>query len=48
MYKFKIKLPYNENERFCNKAELLSFKIALPLAKLDLVGSRLKLNGLSF
>ena len=31
---------------FCTKAELLDFKITLPLVKLDMVGSRLSPNGL--
>ena len=43
MYKFKIKLLYNE-KIFCVKTELLNFKITLPLAKLDMVGSRLVSN----
>ena len=30
---------------FCTKAELLNFKITLPLAKLDMVGSKLVSNG---
>ena len=45
MYKFKIKLLYNEEELiFSTKAELLDFKITLPLAKLDTVVSRLVSN----
>ena len=42
-----MKLPYNE-EFFCAKGELLNFKITLSLAKLDLIGSGLVSNGLSF
>ena len=48
MYKFKIKLLYNEEELFCTKTELLNFKITLPLAKLGMIGSRLVSNGLIF
>ena len=48
MYKFKIKLQYNEGKIFCTKIELLNFKITLPLAKLDMVISRLVSNGLVF
>ena len=43
-----MKLLYNEEELFCTKTELLNFKITLPLAQLDMVSSRLVLNGLSF
>ena len=39
MYKFKIKLLHNEEKLFSTKTVLLSFKITLPLAKLDNVGS---------
>ena len=39
---------YNEEKIICTKAELLNFKITLPLAKLDRVGSRLVSNGLIF
>ena len=35
-----MKLLYNEEEHFCTKTGLLNFKITLPLAKLDVVGSR--------
>ena len=35
-------------KNFCIKTELLNFKITLPLAKLDMVGSRLVSNGLNF
>ena len=48
MYKFKIKLIYNEEKIFSTKTELLNFKITLPLAKLDMVGSRLVSNDLIF
>ena len=50
MYEFKIELLYNEEEFFCTKTELLNFKIkiTLPLAKLDMVSSRLVSNGLIF
>ena len=44
MYKFKIKLLYNEEKIFCTKTELLNFKITLPLAKLEMVVSRLVSN----
>ena len=43
-----MKLLYNEEELFSTKQELLNFKITLPLAKLDIVGSRLVSNGLMF
>ena len=43
-----MKLLHNEEEFFCTKTELLSFKITLPLTKLDMVGSRLVSNGLIF
>ena len=33
---------------FRTKTELLNFKITLPLAKLDMVGSKLVSNGLMF
>ena len=39
MYKFKMKLLYNEKKSFCTKTELLDLR--LTLAKLDLGGSRL-------
>ena len=48
MYKFKIKLSCNDEESFCTKTELLNFKITLPLAKLDMVGSMLVSNALIF
>ena len=48
MYKFKIKLLYNEEELFSTTTDLLNFKITLPLAKLDMVDSRLVSNGLIF
>ena len=48
MYKFKIKLLYNEEKLFCTKTALLTFKFTLPLAKLDIVCSRPVLNGLIF
>ena len=41
-----MKLLYNEKEFLCTKTELISFKISLPLAKLEMVSSRLLLNGL--
>ena len=44
MYKFKIKLLYNEEKFICTKRELLNFKITLPMAKLDMVSSRLISN----
>ena len=48
MYKFKKELLYKEEERFRTKTDLLNFKITLPLAKLDMVGSRLVSNALIF
>ena len=48
MYKFKMKLLHNEEERFSTKAKLLNFKITLPLVKLGMPGSRLVSNGLIF
>ena len=48
MHKLKMKLLYNEEERFCTKTELLTFKITLTLAKVDMVGSNLVSNGLIF
>ena len=47
MYKFKIKLLNNE-EKLCTKTESLNFKFTLPLAKLDIVGSRAVSNGSIF
>ena len=41
MYKFKTKFLYT-------KSELLNFKITLPLAKLDMLRSRLVSNNLIF
>ena len=43
-----MKLLYNTEEIFCTKTEFLNFKITLPLAKLDMIGSRLVSNGLIF
>ena len=45
-----MKFPYNEEDIFCIKSELLNFKITLPLAKLDMdmVSSRLISNDLIF
>ena len=48
MYKFKMKWLYNEEKRFCTKTEFLNFKITLPLAKLDMLGSKVVPNGLVF
>ena len=48
MYKFRIKLLYNGEKLCCTKTELLNFKFTLPLAKLDIVGSRPVSNGLIF
>ena len=49
MYKLKkIKLLHNEVKNFCIKIELLNFNFNLRLDKLDMVGSRLVLNGLIF
>ena len=46
VHKFEIKLLCNEEEAFCSKAELLNFKITLPLARLDIVDSSSVTNGL--
>ena len=43
-----MKLLYNEEELFCIKIELLNVKIIQPIAKLDMVGSKLVSNGLIF
>ena len=43
-----MKLLYSEQEFFCTKTEFLNFKVTLPLAKLDTVGSRLVSSGLIF
>ena len=40
MYKLRIKLLHNEEKFVWTKTKLLNFKITLPLAKLDIVGSR--------
>ena len=48
MYEFKMKLLYNEEKNFPTKTELLNFKFTLPLAKLDMAGSRLVSNGTMF
>ena len=45
---FKIKLLYNEEKLVYTKTELLSFKVTLPLAKLDIVGSSPVSNCLIF
>ena len=49
MYKFKMKLLYDDKEEFsCTKTKLLNFNITLQLAKLDMIGSRLVSNGSIF
>ena len=48
MFEFKIKLLYNDETLFLTKIELLNFKFILPFAILDMVSSRLVLNGLIF
>ena len=48
MHKFKTKSPYNEEEFFCTKTELISFKVTLPLTKVDMVGAGLVSIGLIF
>ena len=48
MHNFKMKLLYNGEELFYSKRELLNFKITLPLAKLNMVVSKLVSNGLIF
>ena len=40
MYKFKKNLPCDKERLFRTKTELLNFKFALPLAKLDIIRSR--------
>ena len=48
-YKFKNEVTiYSMNKSFCTKTELSDFKITLPLAKLDMVGSRLLSDHLIF
>ena len=42
-----MKLLYNKEEFFCTRTELINFKINLPLAKLDMVSSKLVPNGFS-
>ena len=39
-----MKLLYNEEEFCCIKTELLNFNITLPLAELDLIGSRFRIK----
>ena len=48
MYKFKMKLLYDEEKMFWTKTELLHFKLAFLFAKLGMVETRLVLNGLTF
>ena len=48
MYELKMKLLNNEEELFLFKTEFLSFTIALPLAKLDMVCLRSPLRRLIF
>ena len=48
MYEFKIKLLYSDETLFLTKIELLNFKFIPPFAILDMVSSRLVLNGLIF
>ena len=48
MYRFKIELLYEEEKLFWTKTKLLNFEFTLPLAKLDIVASRLISNGLMF
>ena len=43
-----MKLLYKEEKLFCSKIELLNFKFTLPLAKLDIVGSKLVSNYILF
>ena len=43
-----MKLLYNGEELLCTMTEFLNFKITLPLAQLDMVGSSLVSNGLIF
>ena len=40
MFRFKLKLLSHEEKVFCSKTELLNLKFTLPLAKLDIVGSK--------
>ena len=46
MYKFKIKMLYNEKEFCCTKTDLLNFKIILPFPKLDITEAGLEPNEL--
>ena len=48
MYRFKMKLLYNEEGFFRSKTEMLNFEITVPLVKLDMVGSKLVSNGFIF
>ena len=48
MYKFKMKLLYNEEELFCTKTELLNFKLTLPLTELVMIRARLVSSHLVF
>ena len=48
MGKLKMKLLYNEEERFCTKTELLNLNITPPLVTLGMVDLRLVSNDLVF
>ena len=48
MGKLKMKLLYNEEERFCAKTELLNLNITPPLVTLGMVDLRLVSNDLVF
>ena len=43
-----MKLLYNEKDLLCTKIKFLSFKLTLPMAKLDIVGSRVVSDSLLF
>ena len=48
MYKFRMKLLYNEEKLSYSRTGLLNFKFTLPCAKLAIVGSRSVPNDLIF
>ena len=48
MYKFKMRLLSSEEDFFCTKTGLLNFKLTLPLAKLEMVSSKLISDGSIF
>ena len=48
MYKFRMKLLYNEEKLSYSRTGLLNFKFTLPCAELAIVGSRSVPNDLIF